>query len=192
MIRLIHMATIRRSSIREHGPCHRNVPDFDSPTHTLQPTARFSFIRACDLSSAKTGPIHSGFTRPQPPKLRGIAGFFGLPRGLPGKSLQPQTQWRWRESRANWSLGADPCLAGKVQGSSPQFDSAGGTRAEFPERFHGSRYGFPVIENRESIPTSREVVGSECAIVAIPVQPRAKPHFGARRLGDARPRSSSA
>ena len=35
----------------------------------------------------------------------------------------------------------------------------GGTGVEFPERFRGGSDGFPVIVNRESIPTNKEVSG---------------------------------
>jgi len=41
------------------------------------------------------------------PKPRGIAGFFGSPRALTGKSPLGRTQWRWGESGANSSLGAE-------------------------------------------------------------------------------------
>jgi hypothetical protein len=85
-----------------------------------------------------------------------------------GKSLLLLTGWRWTESGdncslggswANWSLGAYPCYAGKIQGISPRLHVPGGTLAEFSKHFRCGSDDFPVIENRELIPTSREFAG---------------------------------
>jgi hypothetical protein len=41
-------------------------------------------------------------------------------------------------------------------GNSPKFERSGETRAEFPKLLYGDSDEFPVTENRESIPASRE------------------------------------
>ena len=90
--------------------------------------------------------------------------FLGLRLFMLGKSLPPQTQWRWWESRANSSLRVDPCSAGKIQGDSLQPDAASVIGAEFSERFRGSNDGFPAIENRRLLPTSREFAATRSGL----------------------------
>ena len=55
--------------------------------------------------------------------------------------------------------GVDPCLAGKVQGTSPKSGSYKRIASEIPKPFRRPIEGFPVIGNRELILTNRESAG---------------------------------
>ncbi len=76
-----------------------------------------------------------------------------------GKSLHPQPGWRRTESGANWSSGADPCYAGKIQGIPPKSGSYKRIGSEIPQPFRHPTDEFPVIGNREIFLTIRESAG---------------------------------
>ena len=67
--------------------------------------------------------------------------LLGLSQAAAAKSLQPQTGWRWRESRANPSLSAGSLLSREDTGNSARFRTIAARRGPvngpFPATFGG-------------------------------------------------------
>jgi hypothetical protein len=115
---------------------------------------------------AETGVSASASPRPIPktPRNHGVLGDRAALRapGLRGRRLE----WRWGESRGNWSLEADPCYAGKVQGNPPISGSPERLGSEIPKRFRTDTVEFPAIGNREVVLMNREFGGIRDSVLA--------------------------
>ncbi len=141
--------------------------------HRDKPTNRLE----SPLNSRVSGSVSNDLNRQHPANSRA----FPDPSSDPsGKSLHPEPGWRWGESGGNSSLRTNPCQAGKIQGISPISDSLERIRSEIPEHFRRASDGFPVIENREFIPASREIVRIRSGLRAEAMEPM----HPLNRLGD--------
>ena len=69
--------------------------------------------------------------------------FLGLSRAAGAKSLQPQTGWRWAQSRANPSLGAESLLSRENTGNSAEFGPSRRAEKRSTARFRPPSVGFP-------------------------------------------------
>ena len=100
---------------------------------------------------------------PEPPRTMTVRGVGGeLVSTVARRPSKPNcTPSRRRESEGNWSLGVDPCFAGKIQGDSQTSDSAERLRPEILACFRGRNVGLPATGNREF------VSGSEDALLII-------------------------